>query len=93
MRENACPFCDRVNRSGCACADQHVNTCPTCGLQTCHTLDMGHFYLTRQLGLICPATINRRTAAGRRDQATIDADPAKNAALVDFPGKARAPAA
>jgi hypothetical protein len=54
---------------------------------------MGHFYLTRQLGLICPATINRRTAAGRRDQATIDADPAKNAALVDFPGKARAPAA
>ena len=92
-RENTCPYCGRVNETGLACPESRTVTCAECGLHACCSLHMGHYYLEKQTGLICPSTTHRpgckpRTSADKRLAALIAADPAKNAALCSFQGKA-----
>src|SRR5712692_4737859 len=77
--ENCCPFCGRVNSTGCACRESWTITCDTCGLHTCERLEMAHYSLRQKLGLICPSTINRRTKAGKADLQTLAAHPERNA--------------
>ena len=91
-RENTCPCCGRMNRTGLACPEKYTVTCTECGLHTCHRLDMGHYCLEKQMGLICPSTTHKpgckpRTNSEKSQAALIAADPARNAALCSFQGK------
>jgi hypothetical protein len=85
--ENTCPFCERVNHTGCACAERFTVTCPTCGLHTCNRLDMAHYCLRAITGLICPSTINKRTKYGKKDLAMLAEHPELNAVTATFAGK------
>lgn len=92
-RQETCPFCGRSNGTGCACRESYTHTCETCGIHTCDHLNMAHYLLEAQHGLICPSTIKRTktgkpsTKHGKATAAKIAEHPELNAALVDFPGK------
>ena len=91
-RENTCPCCGRVNGTGLSCPESNTVTCSVCGLHTCCRLNMGHYYLKNQTGLICPTTTHKlgckpRTSAEKRLAALIASEPSRDASLQDFQGK------